>query len=88
MYKALIITSYNSDCSALRGTTDQASCVQVDVCSIEEVDEIARLPYAVPASAGTRINMNGLLESMWSQMALVRVYTKKVRLLWALRAYC
>ena len=48
------------------------------MCSIEEIDEIARLPYAVPVSAGGRLNMDGLLEAMWTQMALVRVYTKKV----------
>ena len=53
-------------------------CMQVDVCSIEEVDEIARLPNSVPASAGTQINMDGLLEDMWDKMALVRVYTKRV----------
>ena len=52
---------------------------KVDVCSIEEVDTIARLPNSVPASAGMRLNMDGLLASIWSKMALVRVYTKRVR---------
>ena len=51
---------------------------QVDVCSIEEIDTIARLPNAVPASAGMELNMDGLLSSMWSKMALVRIYTKRV----------
>ena len=60
----------------------------MDVCSIEEVDEIARLPNSVPASAGTQINMDGLLEEMWDKMALVRVYTKRVSACRASPACC
>ena len=52
---------------------------KVDVCSIEEIDTIARLPNSVPASAGTNLNMDGMLASIWTKMALVRVYTKRVR---------
>lgn len=53
---------------------------KVDVCSIEEIDTIARLPNAVPASAGMQLNMDGLLADIWTKMALVRVYTKRVSL--------
>ena len=51
---------------------------KIDVCSIEEVDEIARRQVSIPISAGLNMNMDGLLEAIWEQMGLVRVYTKKV----------
>ncbi len=51
---------------------------KIDVCSIEEVDAIARMPDSIPCSASQQLNMDGLLERMWDMMALVRVYTKKV----------
>lgn len=50
---------------------------KVDVCSIEEVDEMARKPNSIPISCHLRLNMDGLLEKIWEMMALVRVYTKK-----------
>ena len=53
---------------------------KIDVCSIEEIDEIARRPNSIPASAGLNMNMDGLLAAIWEQMGLVRVYTKKVSL--------
>ena len=51
---------------------------KIDVCSIEEIDDIARRPNSIPASAGMNLNMDGLLEAIWEKMGLVRVYTKKV----------
>ena len=52
---------------------------KADVCSIEEVDALARLPHSLPCSASQGLNMDGLLERMWDMMALVRAYTKKAR---------
>lgn len=52
---------------------------KADVCSIEEVDALARLPASLPCSASQGLNMDGLLERMWDMMALVRAYTKKAR---------
>ena len=51
---------------------------KIDVCSIEEIDDIARRPNSIPASAGMNLNMDGLLSAIWEKMGLVRVYTKKV----------
>ena len=51
---------------------------KIDVCSMEEVDEIARRPHSIPISCYQRLNLDGLLERIWDMMALVRVYTKKV----------
>ena len=47
--------------------------------SIEEVDALAKQPNSVAVSAGMDLGMDMLLESIWAMMALVRVYTKKVR---------
>jgi ribosome-interacting GTPase 1 len=51
------------------------SCVlvQVDMCSMEEVDEIARRPCSIPISCSLKLNMDGLLERIWDMMALVRM---------------
>lgn len=51
---------------------------KLDMCSLEEVDEIARRPMSVPISCTMRLNLDGLLEHIWDAMALVRVFTKKV----------
>lgn len=51
---------------------------KVDVCSIEEVDEIARRPNSIPISCYHKLNLDGLLNRIWDMMGLVRVYTKKV----------
>ena len=50
---------------------------KIDVCSIEEVDEIARQPMSWPISCYMNLGMEGLLARVWKEMALVRVYTKK-----------
>ncbi|MEW5302546.1 MAG: hypothetical protein WDW36_005321 [Sanguina aurantia] len=50
---------------------------KVDMCSIEEVDEMARWPNSIPISCSLALNMDGLLERIWEMMALVRVYTKR-----------
>ena len=42
------------------------------------MDALARLPYSVPVSASAELNVDALLASLWQEMALVRVYTKKV----------
>jgi len=50
---------------------------KIDVCSIEEIDQIARQPHSVVISCNMNLNLGGLLESMWEHMSLRRVYTKK-----------
>lgn len=51
---------------------------KVDMCSMEEVDEIARTTNHIPISCYLKLNMDGLLEKIWEMMALVRVYTKRI----------
>ncbi|CAG9466168.1 unnamed protein product [Pedinophyceae sp. YPF-701] len=66
----------------IEGNRRYIKCVyvynKIDMLSIEEVDQIARTPMSVPISCSGRLNLDGLLERMWEEMALVRVYTKKV----------
>jgi small GTP-binding protein len=50
---------------------------KIDSISIEDVDEIARRPNSVVISCHMGLNMDFLLEKIWEQLALVRVYTKK-----------
>jgi hypothetical protein len=45
--------------------------LQMDMCSMEEVDEIARRPNSVPISCHMKLNLDGLLEAIWEAMALV-----------------
>lgn len=51
---------------------------KLDMCTMEEVDEIARRPNSIPISCQMKLNLDGLLEKMWDMMALRRVFTKKV----------
>lgn len=79
---------FKEDCSVddlidvLEGNRKYVKCLyvynKVDVCSMEEVDEIARRPHSIPISCYHQLNMDGLLERIWEMMGLVRVYTKKV----------
>ena len=65
----------------IEGNRKYVKCVyvynKIDVCSIEEVDEIARQPMSWPISCYMNLGMEGLLRRVWKEMALVRVYTKK-----------
>jgi len=50
---------------------------KADACSLEEVDELARKPNSVCISCYMSLGLDYLLERMWDDMGLVRVYTKK-----------
>ena len=45
---------------------------KVDVCSMEEVDEIARRPHSIPVSCFHDLNMDGLLARIWDMMVRAR----------------
>lgn len=44
---------------------------KIDICCMEEVDEIARRPNSIPISCFQKLNLDGLLEKMWDMMSLV-----------------
>eukprot|EP00775_Hariotina_reticulata_P005427 gene5427-5660_t len=79
---------FKEDCSVddlidvIEGNRRYVKCLyvynKVDMCSLEEVDEIAHRANSIPISCSLKLNMDGLLERIWDMMALVRVYTKKV----------
>jgi C-terminal region of MMR_HSR1 domain len=75
-------SAYVSVCLRLQGNRKYVRCLyvynKVDVCTIEEVDAIARQPNSIPVSCSMELNMDALLARIWDMMALVRVYTKKV----------
>jgi ribosome-interacting GTPase 1 len=48
------------------------------MCTMEEIDEIARTPNHIPISCYHKCNLDGLLAMIWDMMALVRVYTKRI----------
>lgn len=50
---------------------------KIDTLSIEEVDEIARMPYSVVISVHMQLNLDRLLQRMWESMGLIRIYTKR-----------
>lgn len=50
---------------------------KIDMLSIEQVDTLARQPFTVVISVRSKMNLDGLLERIWQELALVRVYTKK-----------
>lgn len=50
---------------------------KIDMLSVQQVDEIARQPHSVVISVNKNLNMDGLLERVWQELDLKRVYTKK-----------
>lgn len=50
---------------------------KIDQISIEEVDRLARQPHSVVISCNMQLNMDYLLERIWDDLSLIRVYTKK-----------
>eukprot|EP00811_Abedinium_folium_P000935 NODE_10858_length_1324_cov_7.166249.p1 GENE.NODE_10858_length_1324_cov_7.166249~~NODE_10858_length_1324_cov_7.166249.p1 ORF type:complete len:344 (+),score=85.47 NODE_10858_length_1324_cov_7.166249:155-1033(+) len=50
---------------------------KIDMLSIPQIDALARTPFSEVISVNANLNLDGLLERMWIELALVRVYTKK-----------
>jgi small GTP-binding protein len=50
---------------------------KVDQISLEEVDRLAHEPYTIVISCEMDLNMDYLIEQIWKNLALIRVYTKK-----------
>lgn len=51
-------------------------CNKVDAITMEELELYDRLPRYVPISSGLSWNIDGLLEDIWADLGLIRVYTK------------
>ncbi|CEM16479.1 unnamed protein product [Vitrella brassicaformis CCMP3155] len=50
---------------------------KIDCLTLEQVDELARKPHTVVVSCHKNWNLDTLLECLWNDLELVRVYTKK-----------
>eukprot|EP00117_Sycon_ciliatum_P045359 scpid71279/ scgid32613/ Developmentally-regulated GTP-binding protein 2 len=50
---------------------------KIDCVSMEEVDRLARQPNSVVTCCELDLNMDGLLDTIWEYLSLVRVFTKK-----------
>jgi len=50
---------------------------KVDGISLEEVDRLARQPHTVVISCELGLNLDYLLDRIWEDLGLVKVYTKK-----------
>mmetsp|Transcript_32853 Transcript_32853/g.83148 ORF Transcript_32853/g.83148 Transcript_32853/m.83148 type:complete len:442 (-) Transcript_32853:71-1396(-) len=50
---------------------------KIDMLNVEEVDRLARLPMSVVVSVSQKWNLDGLLERLWQEMEICRIYTKK-----------
>lgn len=50
---------------------------KIDMLSIEQVDELARQPHSMVISVHKKMNLDGLVERMWQELDLRRIYTKK-----------
>mmetsp|Transcript_46717 Transcript_46717/g.84321 ORF Transcript_46717/g.84321 Transcript_46717/m.84321 type:complete len:412 (-) Transcript_46717:95-1330(-) len=50
---------------------------KIDMLSISQVEEVARQEYTVPISVFKKLNLDGLLERIWQELDLRRIYTKK-----------
>jgi len=50
---------------------------KIDQISMEEVDRLARQEHTVVTSCNMNLNLDYLLERLWDELGLIRVYTKK-----------
>ncbi|KAJ3079385.1 Developmentally-regulated GTP-binding protein 2 [Rhizoclosmatium sp. JEL0117] len=50
---------------------------KIDAISLEEVDKLARQPYTVVISCEGDLNMDYIIEYLWKNLDLIRVYTKR-----------
>ena len=50
--------------------------LQIDAISIEELDLLYKIPHSVPISSKEWLNVDELIQRMWEDLDLVRVYTK------------
>ncbi|KAF8334126.1 developmentally regulated GTP-binding protein [Cantharellus anzutake] len=50
---------------------------KIDGISLEEVDQLARQPHTVVISCELSLNLDYLIDRVWEDLGLVKVYTKK-----------
>ncbi|KAJ7798609.1 P-loop containing nucleoside triphosphate hydrolase protein, partial [Mycena leptocephala] len=65
----------------LIGTRKYIPCLyvynKIDAISLEQMDKLARTPNTVVISCEMDLNLDYLIERMWAELNLVKVYTKK-----------
>jgi uncharacterized protein len=65
----------------IEGNRKYIRCLYVwnkaDCVTIEDCDRLAREPNSIVISAHLKLNLDRLVESMWDDLRLTRVYTKK-----------
>lgn len=64
----------------IEGNRKYVKCIycynKIDMITIEEVNELARLNHSTVLSCNLDLNKDGLIEMIWEYLALVRIYTK------------
>lgn len=49
---------------------------KIDAVSLEETDRLARLPHSVVISVNMELGLDDLLDRIWSDLSLLRIFTK------------
>lgn len=66
---------------AIEGNRVYIKCLyvynKIDICSIEDVDLLAREPNSCVVSMNMKLGIDNLLDKIWEMLDIVRVYTKK-----------
>lgn len=50
---------------------------KIDMLDLESIDKLARQPHSVVISIQKKLNLDFLLERLWNEMEIARIYTKK-----------
>jgi ribosome-interacting GTPase 1 len=53
---------------------------KIDMISVEELDRISKEPHSIGISCNLNLGTGYFLEKLWEYLALVRIYTKRVRI--------
>jgi len=49
---------------------------KIDDITLEELEILDQIPHYVPISAHLEWNLDGLMDTMWEYLDLIRIYTK------------
>jgi len=65
----------------LEGNRKYIRCIfvynKIDMCTIEQIDRLARYPNSLVLSLSLDLGIDNLLQTIWEELGLVRVFTKK-----------
>ncbi|KAL0484544.1 developmentally-regulated GTP-binding protein [Acrasis kona] len=85
IFNAEVILRYDATIDdfidVVEGNRQYIPCVyvynKIDTCNIEDIDAYARKAHSIVVSCEWELNLEYLIDQIWENLSLIRVYTKK-----------